>query len=99
MDETYLALINSMVDTDQAPPRADGYVAMKRRNQGDIITPEIGGNVYFFRTSANIAMAWIAPENIGQILKVRCGCCGNRNLCFTYANVSDVRRHSAGGGR
>jgi len=96
----YLNQLTNLADTDQAPPRAsDGFIPLKRRTLGDILTPEINGNVYVFTTRANIAMAWVAPADVASVLQIRCGCCNHKGICFTYANVADTRRWTIGGGR
>lgn len=104
---------NSLPDTDPCPARLqssefivalgytqdDGYIAIKRRTEGDTQTPIINGRQYVFITRANISMAWVNPEDVATVLKIRGGCCGRQSLMFTYANVSDARRWTIGGGR
>jgi len=77
----------------------DGMVALKRYQKINKIV-QVGGEQYLFQTRANICMAWVHQENVGAVLAMKKVCCGgNKKPMFTYANESDVRRWSNGGGR
>jgi hypothetical protein len=59
---------------------------------------------YSFIVKANLCMCWINPEHVDIVLNTkRRNChCGNRNPSkkeYRYANESDVRRWTNGGGR
>jgi hypothetical protein len=77
----------------------DGWVALKRfQTINKVVT--VGGEEYLFFTKANICLAWIRPEHVGEILNIKKVCCGgSKKPAFRYANESDARRWNAGGGR
>lgn len=77
-----------------------GQVALKYNRQAPQ-SIKVHGNYYLFSIRANISMAWVAPEDIEAILETKrdCGCGGNGMVkVFFYANESDVRRWTNGGG-
>ncbi len=54
---------------------------------------------YAFVVRANICLAWIDAADADTVLRITKNCCGNHNLpVYRYANESDVRRWTAGGG-
>jgi len=76
-----------------------GWVALKRyQTINKLVT--VGDVEYLFMTRANICMAWVRPEHVGQVLSKKRICCGgNKRPMFLYANESDARRWTNGGGR
>lgn len=88
--------------TDQITNDA-GQVAMKyMRKQRALVTcgPAEDRRQYVFHMRANICMAWIEPDHVPCVLAVKGGCCGNKKSgVITFANESDVRRWTNGGGR
>lgn len=105
--------MSNLADTDVSPRRFqsepfivelgyaedDGYVALRRRDLGNITVNGLGGRTYFFTMKANIAIAWVHPDDVNKLLQMRGGCCGGQKILFTQANVADVRRWTNGGGR
>lgn len=60
---------------------------------------KVNGINYAFTVKANICMAWVDQENSDAVLRVVKDCCGGRkNTVYRYANESDVRRWTNGGG-
>jgi len=58
------------------------------------------GSEYVFVPRANISLAWVSNEHVDQILNIKKGCCGGKKKStFFYANESDIRRWTNGGGR
>jgi len=60
------------------------------------------GKEYVFVPRANIAMAYIDPDDVNHLLGRKAGCnCGGsrRQPAFSYANEDDQRRWENGGGR
>jgi hypothetical protein len=90
-----------LLDTDLAPPNAAGEIALKTIVPGQLITPRINGNQYIFSPRANIFLAWIKPQDVSFVLDIKggCNCGGVKKKIITRANVADVRRWLAGGGR
>ena len=77
----------------------DGWVALKRFQTMNKIV-NVGGDEYLFITKANICMAWIRPEHVESVLRIKKVCCGgSRKPMFRQANDDDVRRWTVGGGR
>lgn len=80
-----------------------GMVAMRyNRKQRALVTcgPKDDRRQYVFSMRANICMAWIAEEDVPCVQAVRGGCCGRKVPgVITFANESDVRRWTNGGGR
>jgi hypothetical protein len=77
----------------------EGWVALKRFQTINKVV-EVGGESYLFFTKANICLAWVRPEHVEAVLNIKRECCGgSRKPMFRYANESDVRRWTAGGGR
>lgn len=57
------------------------------------------GYAYAFVVKANICMAWIKEADVGVIMSLTKKCCGGqRTAAYRYANESDVRRWTNGGG-
>lgn len=90
--------------TDQMYPEAiyneDNQVAMKylRKNRAYFKCPS--GNQYVLTMRANICMGWVNEEDVACARAVRGGCCGQKKPgVITFANESDVRRWTNGGGR
>ena len=77
----------------------DGWIALKRyQTINKLVT--VGDEDYLFFTKANICLAWVRPEHVGAVLNIKKICCGgNKRPQFRYANETDVRRWSQGGGR
>lgn len=60
------------------------------------------GKEYVFVPKANISMAYVDSEDVGNLLERKAGCnCGGskRQQAFYEANESDIRRWENGGGR
>jgi len=86
-------------DTASPVVAENGNFAMKYYQPGKVIT-RCNRFDYYFTTRANICMDWIQEQHVGCILNKRGGCCGQKRPgIFTYANASDVRRWTNGGGR
>lgn len=63
-------------------------------------TISVSGQQYAFVVRANICLAWIKPEHVAKVLSTTKRCCGNSvKTVYHYANESDVRRWTNGGGR
>lgn len=61
---------------------------------------QVNGHEYFFDVRADICMAWILTDDSQSVLNVTKTCCGNnKRTVYRYANESDVRRWTNGGGR
>jgi len=76
-----------------------GEVAMKYGNQQRILV-RCGQYDYVFMMRANISMSWVKPEDVPCVRKVKGGCCGKKKPgVIVFANESDARRWTAGGGR
>lgn len=76
-----------------------GQVAMKYRKLAPILVT-CGNKQYVFVIRANIPLAWIDPEHIPCVGAVKWGCCGRKKPGgVLFANESDVRRWTNGGGR
>lgn len=76
-----------------------GQVAMKYRRQRPLLL-KCGKKQYVFVVRANIPLAWIDEEDIPCAQAKRGGCCGQRKPgVIIFANESDVRRWTNGGGR
>ena len=63
---------------------------------------EFSDAAYYFQPIANISLAWVHAKHVLKILALTNSgrCCGaNKKPIFFYANESDVRRWSRGGGR
>jgi len=73
-----------------------GQIAIKHRRQ----TPkrvEVGKTVYIFTPKFNVSLAWINPEHVDQVLRIKRDCCGNGSRpIFTYAHQGDVNRWTTG---
>ena len=69
-----------------------GQVALKRLRQSPkLIT--VGKKQYYFAVQYNISLAWIDPEDVDRVLKIKHQCCGNNyNVQFVIASEQDVRR-------
>lgn len=79
-----------------------GQVALKYYQAAQVLaqgTPTGAG--YAFAVRANIAMSWVEPADVENLLARRAGCnCGGRKRqAFFYANEDDIRRWENGGGR
>lgn len=72
-----------------------GQIALKHRQPVQML--EL--SKYVFVVRANIALAWIEPINVEELLHRRAGCCGGKAQKYSPANESDVRRWTNGGGR
>lgn len=60
------------------------------------------GKEYVFVPRANIAMAYVDPGDVDNLLGRKAGCnCGGskKGQAFSYANEDDQRRWNNGGGR
>lgn len=78
-----------------------GQVALKYHQSVQKYIRLGDGSEYVFGVRANISMAWVEPEHVDIILKIKrsdCSSCGNKPV-FRYANETDVRRWTNGGGR
>ena len=76
-----------------------GDVAMKYGKEQRILV-KCGVNEYVFALRANISMAWIKPDDVPCVRRVKGGCCGPKKPgIIVFANESDARRWTAGGGR
>ena len=61
---------------------------------------QVNGNEYAFVVKADICMAWILLDDYQQVLSITKTCCGNqKRTVYRFANESDVRRWTNGGGR
>ena len=80
-----------------------GQVALKYYQPAQVLaqgTPT--GSGYSFAVRASIAMSWVHPDDVSNLLQRKAGCsCGGskKKQAFYYANVDDVRRWENGGGR
>ena len=55
---------------------------------------------YAFTVSANLCMAWINPEHVDAILRIKKNCCGNNSkTVYRLEHEDHVRRFTNGGGR
>ena len=62
-------------------------------------TIKANGHEYAFVVRANICMAWILNGDVPAVLALTKICCGgNKKTVYRYANESDVRRWTNGGG-
>ena len=60
---------------------------------------KVKGNEYAFVVKANICLAWVKNEDALAVLALTKVCCGgNKKTVYRYANESDVRRWTNGGG-
>lgn len=76
-----------------------GEVALKHYQPAQVLVQNTpSGKEYVFTTRANICLAWIQEGDVQSILSRTGGCCGGRRKLFDYANESDVRRWTNGGG-
>lgn len=80
-----------------------GQVAMKYRRQFPARV-KCGGwpnaVTYIFTIRANIPVTWVEEEHVPCMMNVTYGCCGTRKPGgVLFANESDVRRWTNGGGR
>lgn len=79
-----------------------GEVAIKYYQTVPHTVKVAGQEYYAFVVRANICLAWIRPEHVAMVLSIRRKkCCGNgaKPNEYRYANESDVRRWTNGGGR
>jgi len=84
---------------DHAIRNDAGEVAMKYGKEQRLLV-RCGTYDYVFAMRANISMSWIKPEDVPCIRRVKGGCCGPKKPgIIVFANESDVRRWTAGGGR
>ena len=84
----------------RAITNAAGEVALKYYQPGQVLLQSNpSGREYVATTRANICMAWVDPTDIDHILRKRGGCCNKQRQLFDYANESDVRRWTNGGGQ
>lgn len=79
-----------------------GQVALKYYQPAQVLaqkTPTGAG--YAFAVRAGISMSWVNPDDAPNLLqrKAGCNCGGKKRQAFFYANESDVRRWTNGGGR
>lgn len=79
-----------------------GQVALKNYPPHQVMvqnTPTKSG--YLFRIQADIALAWVDPADVDNILARKPkGCCpGSRKYTFSYASEDDIRRWTNNGGR
>lgn len=78
-----------------------GQIALKYYQAAQVLAQQTPtGAGYAFAVRANIAMSWVDPDDVDNLLARRAGCnCGGRKRqAFFYANESDVRRWTNGGG-
>ena len=79
-----------------------GEVALKIWPPVQKIAQQVpSGKGYVFIIRADIAMSWVDPQDLENLLARMCSCnCGNSSSrkCFMYANESDIRRWTNGGG-
>lgn len=76
----------------------NGQVALKHY-QTVPHTLKVGDYEYAFVVRANICLCWIDDEDVNTVLALTKTCCGgNKNTIYRYANESDVRRWTNGGG-
>lgn len=76
-----------------------GQVAMKFRKNVPLRV-KCSGYTYVFSIRANVPMAWVEPKHVPCMGKVKWACCGQRRKGgVIFANESDVRRWTNGGGR
>lgn len=81
---------------------ATGDIALKYHQPQNrvLIQKTPTGADYVFVCKANITLAWVNPDDVQHLLERRKHCCGNnKKQVFFYANESDVRRWTNGGGR
>lgn len=80
-----------------------GFAAMRYLRQQQMIVecgPGKDRRQHVFSMRANISMAWIPAKDVACCLAVMGGCCGNKKPgIIIYANESDVRQWTNGGGR
>jgi hypothetical protein len=58
------------------------------------------GTEYAFTVKANICMAWINPEHVDAVLRVKKNCCGNNSkTVYRLEHEDHTRRWTNGGGR
>lgn len=87
----------------EAQVNTAGEVAVKVHPHQHLIAQKTpSGKEYVFAIRANIALSWVDPRDVQHLLDrhIPCGC-GNgsgRKYSFIYANESDVRRWTNGGG-
>ena len=82
-------------ETVQTIANASQQVALKYRQPAT--RAELGK--YAFVVRANISLAWIELGDIDFLIRRMGGCCGGNQRMYRYANESDVRRWTNGGGR
>lgn len=80
--------------------RENGKVAMKLLRKQRILVRCSNGE-YVFSMRANIALAWVDEQDVPCCMNVKRNCCGpgRKKSLITFANESDVRRWTNGGGR
>lgn len=82
-----------------------GQVAMKYKRQVPITVRcgnrNDGFKDYVFSIRANIPFTWVDEAHLPCMSNVKYGCCGGKRKRggVIFANESDVRRWTAGGGR
>lgn len=55
----------------------------------------VGNTSYVFIPKFNISIAWIKPEHVDTVLRMRKSCCGNRkHKMFTITDQTHVDRWS-----
>lgn len=87
---------------DEAQINEANQVALKYYQPGQpYVQNTPSGQEYIGIMKANICMIWAKPGDVENILSRNCACCpgANKKPCFLYANQTDVRRWTNGGGR
>lgn len=80
-----------------------GQVALKYYQPAQVISADTPSKKdYVFVVRASIAMAWVEAGDVANLLARKAGCnCGGgqKRQAYTYANETDVRRWTNGGGQ
>lgn len=87
---------------DTAIRNGQGQVAMKHLKLAPVRV-KCSDYTYIFVIQANIPMAWISPEHVPCVQKLRMRCCGDsrrgKKSAVIFAHEADVRQWTNKGGR
>jgi hypothetical protein len=72
---------------------AQGQVALRHFKPSTVlIQNNPSGNEYVARTSHDVCLVYVFPEDIDRVFRIDRSCCGHRNSqsAFSYATQNDV---------
>ena len=100
--QTDLTFITQYTFPPDAQLNDAGEVALKVWPPQQLMAQQTpSGKDYVFMIRADIALSWVDPQDVANLLerRVDCGCAnGSTRRAFVYANEADVRRWTNGGG-